>query len=399
MDESDDRWGWRTSGCRNAASRRGVLTGAAAAFVALGGSRQGLAQQGAAAQAPVTPPPAILSRAVPQPVAPPQAIEIIAKPIAAFERLNPGRRTHGRLEFRGGLILNSPSKDFGGWSGLVLSEDGRRLLSLSDRGSWLTAELQYDAGHPSRLVNAVLGEIAGVGGLSLKGRDKDSEAVTLVEGTLSRGTVLIGFERNHRIGRYPISERGIGAPLGFLKMPLESRRMSSNKGFEAVCFMRTGPLRGAVIAFSEELYDAARNHTGWIWPNMGGEGQRVGLTNIGDFAVTDLAALPDGSLIVLERKFRWLEGVKMRLRLIRAGQIKPGVLMDGEVLLEADMASEIDNMEGLALSRDARGQTVLTLISDNNFNGFLQRTILLQFALLPEATAKADDPNTKDRPR
>jgi hypothetical protein len=38
-------------------------------------------------------------------------------------------------------------------------------------------------------------------------------------------------------------------------------------------------------------------------------------------------------------------------------------------------------MEGLAVSRNDRGQIVLTLMSDNNFNSFLQRTLLLQFVL------------------
>lgn len=337
-------------------------------------------------------------------VAPAHAVEVLAKPIVSFERLDPNKRTHGRLEFRGGLSLASSAAEFGGWSGLVVSEDGRRMLAISDRGHWMTADLHSEAGRPARVSNALVGEIPGSGGISLKGRDKDSESVSLVEGTLSRGTLLISFERNHRIGRYPITERGIGAPLGFLKLPADAKRMSTNKGFESVCFLRGGPLKGGVIAFAEELYDAGRNHTGWFWPTMGGEAQRIGLSNIGDFAVTDLAALPDGSLIVLERRFRWLEGVKMRLRLIRSTHVRPGVLMEGDVLLEADMASEIDNMEGLAISRDTRGQTVITLISDNNFNNFLQRTLLLQFALMPELTAKANEPagkepNAQSRPR
>ena len=60
----------------------------------------------------------------------------------------------------------------------------------------------------------------------------------------------------------------------------------------------------------------------------------------------------------------------------------------GETLLEADLAHEIDNMEGLAISRDASGTAILTLISDDNFNTALQRTLLLQFAY-PGDPAKA----------
>jgi hypothetical protein len=75
----------------------------------------------------------------------------------------------------------------------------------------------------------------------------------------------------------------------------------------------------------------------------------------------------------------------MRLRRIAAGDIRPGATIKGEVLLEADMGYEIDNMEALAIHADANGRTVLTLMSDDNFNGFLQRTLLLQFTLTGES--------------
>jgi hypothetical protein len=75
----------------------------------------------------------------------------------------------------------------------------------------------------------------------------------------------------------------------------------------------------------------------------------------------------------------------MRLRRIDATAVKPGALLDGEVLIEADMSGEIDNMEGLAVHTAENGDTVLTIISDDNFNRTLQRTLLLQFTLLPRA--------------
>src|SRR5215468_2708640 len=58
--------------------------------------------------------------------APPEAIKVTAQPISAFDRVKPARRQFGRLEFRGGLVLSSASPDFGGWSGLVMSDDGRQ---------------------------------------------------------------------------------------------------------------------------------------------------------------------------------------------------------------------------------------------------------------------------------
>ena len=59
----------------------------------------------------------------------------------------------------------------------------------------------------------------------------------------------------------------------------------------------------------------------------------------------------------------------------------PGALLDGEVLLEAGNGFAIDNMEGIAVHSSPDGEPVITLISDDNFNRGLQRTLLLQFAL------------------
>jgi hypothetical protein len=50
----------------------------------------------------------------------------------------------------------------------------------------------------------------------------------------------------------------------------------------------------------------------------------------------------------------------------------------------ADYSYQIDNMEGLSVHTDADGAVVLTLVSDDNFNHFLQRTVLLQFRLVDE---------------
>ena len=51
---------------------------------------------------------------------------------------------------------------------------------------------------------------------------------------------------------------------------------------------------------------------------------------------------------------------------------------------------QIDNMEGMALHRDGR-ETVITMISDDNFNAF-QRTLLLEFALAELIVRRAAPP-------
>ena len=54
-----------------------------------------------------------------------ERIEIEARPITHFERGRPEVKRFGKLEFRGGMVLSSPSTDFGGWSALVMEPDGQ----------------------------------------------------------------------------------------------------------------------------------------------------------------------------------------------------------------------------------------------------------------------------------
>jgi hypothetical protein len=46
-------------------------------------------------------------------------------------------------------------------------------------------------------------------------------------------------------------------------------------------------------------------------------------------------------------------------------------------------------MEGLSVTRLKTGEVLITMISDDNFNHVLQRTVLLQFAVRDSAQAKA----------
>ena len=73
----------------------------------------------------------------------------------------------------------------------------------------------------------------------------------------------------------------------------------------------------------------------------------------------------------------------MRIRRIPLSAFKPGALVDGSQLIHADLGFQIDNMEGIAVHKNAQGETIVTLVSDDNFS-VLQRSLLLQFALVGE---------------
>jgi hypothetical protein len=296
-----------------------------------------------------------------------------------FDRDKPDRQEFGRLIFRAGLNLYAKSSHFGGYSALAVDPSGRSLLAISDAGSWLRATLDYDGRRLKGLSDAVLGPILGADGKPLRdNRKRDSEGMTLVDGDTRQGTAYVSFERRHRIARYPFTAERLGPPTGTVPLPAGAKGMSANRGIEAITLIRTGRLKGTLVAFGEELTDKSGNLRGWLigGPTPGG----ILLKRFGGFDITDAAALPDGGIVLLERRFRFSEGIKMRIRRIAPGELKRGALIAGEVLLDADDSLNIDNMEAIAAHRAASGETVLTLMSDDNFSA-LQRTLIMQFTL------------------
>jgi hypothetical protein len=307
-------------------------------------------------------------------------IEVQARPIAAFDKIDAQETRFGKLTWRGGLVLTSPSPNFGGWSALALDDAGKTFLAISDAGTWMTGTLVYDGDKLKAVRAARLGPLQARSGKTFTDYDdRDAEGMAVVAGTPAKGRALISFERNHRIGWFDIDKKGLSPARSYVALPAGMKRAQDNRGLEAVTMLRGGPYKGSIVAIAERLPDRAGNHTGWIW--VKGRPRAFHLVNAGHYDITDAAALPDGGLLVLERRFRLSEGVKTRLRLIRRDELRPGALVRGEILLDASMNQEIDNMEGLAVHAGADGAIIVTMISDDNFNHALQRTLLLQFKL------------------
>jgi hypothetical protein len=109
--------------------------------------------------------------------------------------------------------------------------------------------------------------------------------------------------------------------------------------------------------------------------------ERFSVKRSDDFDISDCTLLPPGDLLLLERRYSPARGVAMRIRRVSLGDIKPGALVDGKSLIEADRGYQIDNVEGIAVHRNAQGETVITLVSDDNFS-IVQRNLLLQFMLV-----------------
>lgn len=300
-------------------------------------------------------------------------VTVATEPIASFQRL-PSQDSFGPFTWRGGLTLTSDDEGFGGFSGLIMGKDCGELLAVSDRGAWLKARLSYDGDKLSGLADAQLAAM-----LNRKGeppRSKlagDAEALT----QLKDGAVLVGFESLVRVGRYDLARDGFRARFRAVPHPKDIDTGPDNGEIEALGELADGRL----IAIAESQFGGDGNIRAWAWKS--GQTAAFEIARFGDYRVTDLAVLDDGSILTLERRFEPSSLPGMAVRRFPAAAIASGGIVAPELLLEATAPLYvIDNMEGIAACRRG-GETRVTLISDDNFNRAVQSTILLQFAYKP----------------
>ncbi|WP_024339248.1 esterase-like activity of phytase family protein [Bradyrhizobium japonicum] len=358
-------------------SRRSFLGHAAAGFSTLAVSR--LAQ----AQAAAEPPPRTAQRAlqVEHAVAEPVSVEVNARPIPNFEPRDRSRTRFGSLDYRSGLVLTSPYRGFGGLSGLrFLDGKGERFLAISDQGGWFTGAIRYSGREMTGLADVEAAPVLGPDGRPITEKKLwyDTESLAR-DGNL----VYVGLERVNQILRYDFAKGGTRARGEAIAIPPALRKLPYNKGLEAMVAVPKGkdqklPLAGSLIAFSERALDADGNLIAFL---IGGASPgQFSVRRTETYDISDAVLLPSGELLILERKFSWFTGVNIRIRAIPLKSIAPGALVDGPALFAADLGHEIDNMEAIDAHVTSEGETVLTLISDDNFS-MLQRTLLLQFTL------------------
>jgi hypothetical protein len=309
-------------------------------------------------------------------VAAPVSIEVNARPIASFDPSDRSQVRFGALEYRSGLVLTSSFRGFGGLSGLRLDAKGERFISFSDKGNWFTGRIVYRGREMTGLAEVEAAPMLGPDGKPITARGWfDSESIAL-DGSF----VYIGLERVNQVLRFDFSKGFTRARAEVVPLPPAAKKLPFNKGLEALVFVPKGlPLAGTLIAMSERGLDPQGNLIAFL---VGGPtpGQ-FSLRRTNDFDVSDAVLLPSGDLLVLERKFSWRSGLAIRIRRVALKSVAPNAVVDGPAIFEADLGREIDNMEGIDAHVTPEGDTVLTMISDDNFS-FLQRTLLLQFTLL-----------------
>ena len=304
-------------------------------------------------------------------------LRVDAVAIASFNNFN-STTEFGAFTWRGGLTFLSPSENFGGLSGLIVSNNCQDLLAISDRGNWFTARLGYTEDKLSSLTTPRMERMRDAKGKPLRsGPWSDAEAVT----QLQSGKIGVAFERQVHIGTYDLAAKGLAAAFVTVTYPNAIDDGPWNGEIEAL-----GQLpEGEFIAIAERQRDASGNTKAWIW--QGTKVTPFSIERYGSYNVTDLAVLPDGSVLTIERSFTSLWFPGMAIRRFSAKAIGSGDTVKPELLLQASLPLyAFDNMEGIAIC-ERGGETRVTLLSDNNFNTTLQNTMLLQFAYRPETAS------------
>ncbi len=300
-------------------------------------------------------------------------IQVKVSPIESFAYFGGGSR-YGDLEFRGGLVITSREKTFGGWSGIEVLDGGRDAVILSDLGYLLKARLDYSNGRLSGL--EVTNQMPALPGKRKSIKRNDSEDLAIGP---DNSLAIVLEEDKHQLAVRPFAKGAWGKPR-MEAVPGARRVFGINKGLESIAVIPPGrPDAGRMLAIAER--PPKRSGAAipcWIFG--------VGTCSIvrrDGFEITSARFLPDGDLVILERRLAPGFDLAMRLRRIPGSRIGGNAPMDGKIILEGDLSKQIDNMEGLAVHVDDAGQTILTLVSDDNQNVF-QRTLMLQFAIVAE---------------
>ena len=281
----------------------------------------------------------------------------------------------GALRWRAALRLTSPDAQFGGFSGLHVSQDGTMLLAITDRGHWLQARLYHEADLLVDVGDAHMGVLRSPDGEALGGKPfGDAEALDV-----SEGSALVSFEVWHRLWRYPLDPRGRPSEIPQVVLGDIDLSGNSNRGLEGLVTLKDS---GRILTFSEDLRDDRGHLRGLLIQEDTQTVLPVWLVCEAPFTLADLALLPNGDLLTLERHFSYLSGFTTRLRRVPRDQLEA---LSAEDVLSGDelgrMPTFIHNLEGLAVRTGANGEILIYVLSDDNFVPFIG-TVLYQFVLL-----------------
>ncbi len=287
---------------------------------------------------------------------------------------DPRRKQVGALTYLGGLHLWSSDRAFGGFSALAVA--GKRMTLLGDGGLVFAFDIDRDL----KLSAPSFGAVPDGPGAGWTRADRDTESLAVDPAS---GRVWVGYESVNQIWRY--------AP-GFARAeasaaPRAIRDWPQNGGAEAMVRLRSG--RFVVIAESDHVARRPGVRSAVMFDrdptDARAQAVRFGYRPPARYAPTDVAELPDGRMLVLNRAVGVTDLFTAKLVVIDPRRVTPGAVLTGPTV--ATLAAPVlhDNFEALAVTREGDA-TIVWIASDDNAPTWFQRTLLLKFRLdLPRA--------------
>jgi hypothetical protein len=255
--------------------------------------------------------------------------------------------------------------DFGGFSGLVIADDGATLYAASDRGELFRAAIARDgSGRIAHVETRWQGRFLDNFAQPVDGFTADAEGLAIGP----EGTVFVAFESYARVAGFHPPDMTPQAESYWDRF----RQTWGNEGFEALAIMPDGQF----LVIQERPADGAAGYPTFLGRNgTWVSGPELPVTD--DFHAVGADFGPDGMLYLLERRTDLLARFSSR---IRRFAFDGRVFDTGETLLSTEPGA-LDNMEGISLWTDARGRVIISLISDDNFLIF-QNTLIVEYNLI-----------------
>ncbi|NSX53213.1 esterase-like activity of phytase family protein [Parasulfitobacter algicola] len=266
---------------------------------------------------------------------------------------------HAEVRFISRLTLESPSPVFGGLSGLEISSDGTKFTAISDRGTLFQGQIIRKSGKLTDFDITSQLHLKDTDGTPVSKFLSDAEGLALRQD----GRIFIAFEQYHRIWTYSAPE----SEAAWLPRHPDFKQMQDNSSLEALAIdthgrLYTIPERSGDTQTPFPVYRYAKGK--WTIPFT--------IPRRGSFLPVGADIGPDGRLYLLERHFTGLSFASRVRRFDLDGTSEETIL--------TTLPRKHDNLESIAVWRDASGSIRLTMLSDNNFK-FFQITEIVEYRI------------------
>lgn len=288
-------------------------------------------------------------------------VEAVRGIVTAAPVVPDGLTVSSRLTFVEGWALSWDTREFGGLSALAVEEGD--LIALSDRGSLLTLDGgRFAPPHRARITPLP----PGCADATLK-RERDAEALALDPAT---GRAWIAFEAVNGVC-VTTPDRTRGRRL----VPPAMEKWPGKSGAEAMARQPDGTL----LVLAERDGGGRRESPLLIFPKGRLDRPPVALRYRPPerFRPTDLAILPGGDLLIVNRNFTPPLRFSTIITHVERPVLEANAVLSGRAVALFRAPGIADNFEALAVDRQGT-ETYLWLASDDNFAA-TQKTYLLKF--------------------